>query len=125
MNYHIPFHKYSTFTQTNLSKALHEVKAEPFSLLQGICGNVAYSPTGQRLKFQEVERMQDLLLDMFPAWDKFSGDMNYPIRGGYPKFNKTHNKWRGEQGELRHELLDFLIVMRSLILILSQIIHIP
>ncbi|ASD52157.1 hypothetical protein KNT64_gp205 [Pseudomonas phage PspYZU05] len=54
-----------------------------------------------------------ILTDIFPKWPKFSGRLNFPV----PSIDECNpgaafvynDKWKGEYGDLRKELLDFLI----------------
>lgn len=51
---------------------------------------------------------------LFSDWDKFSGDMFHPVpdpHGLSPldAFVNSDNKWSGEYGKLRIDLLDFMI----------------
>ena len=61
-------------------------------------------------------RVVDLLDDITETWPKFSGSVVYPIPCDGTDytcpadcFNGTVDLWEGTQGELRHELLQFVI----------------
>jgi len=52
--------------------------------------------------------------DAFECWDKFSGNWLYPVPSPDKEITPEdyyieHNKWTGEYGKLRMELLDHLI----------------
>lgn len=51
---------------------------------------------------------------LFEAWPKFSGSIVYPVpgcggRSGSWAYNYAGDVWVGEYGDLRWELLDFMI----------------
>lgn len=50
----------------------------------------------------------DIISILSCRWGKFSGDKDYPVEG-YKLYVETGDKWTGENGALRYELLDFLI----------------
>lgn len=53
--------------------------------------------------------------EIFRTWPKFSGTLSYPVPSTNPElsaeacFHFTSDKWSGEYGQLRRELLDYLI----------------
>lgn len=61
-----------------------------------------------------VEEFDYWLNKTFPLWTKFSGDLNYPIQAEGLSPWESYYKLKlwdteGESGQLRYELLDFLI----------------
>lgn len=53
---------------------------------------------------------------IFERWDKFSGDIAFPVPAPCPSsatplqaYLRNRNKWEGEYGDLRYELLNFTI----------------
>ena len=46
---------------------------------------------------------------LFPYWDKYSGDESYPISGEDVYYDRTIDKYSGEQLELRLDLAKFII----------------
>lgn len=75
----------------------------------GICHSL-----GQRNK--EYYSCCALFDEIVERWPHFSGSWTYPIPGdGTPYhspadcFNNTPDLWEGRQGELRHDLLQFVI----------------
>lgn len=86
-----------------LLKSLLKIKACPAQRFS-ICGHVLYS--------FEINR---LLLSLFKAWPKFSGNWLYSVPHPTEPFSAAgacyaaENKWEGEYGALRMELLDFCI----------------
>ena len=57
----------------------------------------------------------DVIEYLSPKWPKYSGDIAYPVPSPNGKetpmyaYNYSDNLWTGEYGQLRYELLDFLI----------------
>ena len=49
--------------------------------------------------------------EIWPRWPKFSGSMSYPIPGDSAAYwsLREGGHWKGEQGQLRRELLEFTI----------------
>ena len=86
-----------------LLKSLLKIKACP-DKDRGICNSVPHS--------FEISR---LLFSLFKAWPKFSGTLNFPVPHPTEPFSAAgayyaaENKWEGEYGALRMELLDFCI----------------
>lgn len=80
---------------------------------QGICGLVDdYCVTNAGLEayfdsgiHKEVE---ELLQSLFKEWPKYYGSRAFPIPGGAGDYFGLR-RWEGEYGELREELLQFLI----------------
>lgn len=69
----------------------------------GICGNTGmYGNVPLRIRNEA-----------FRAWPKFSGEKLYPIAfdgfSGNQLYTSTVDKWTGEYGELRVELLKFMV----------------
>lgn len=52
---------------------------------------------------------------VWPRWSKFSGCSSYPIPGGDDAYwaQRGGEFWKGEQGQLRRELLQFTIEQLS------------
>ena len=77
--------------------------------INGICLRVLANMPSQFLEFEGILR------EAFMAWPKFSGDIDYPVpsttKGVSAKemYLCTPNKWEGEYGQLRFELLEFCI----------------
>lgn len=97
-----------------LLEALYSIKAEPGYRTCGICDNVECLL--DELDEDDERKVNRILRDLFVSWPKFSGDIIYPIKApGYQTgeasylSEENHNKWEGEYGNLRKELLDFLI----------------
>ena len=57
---------------------------------------------------EELEDVHDYLEAMFMDWPKFSGDLAFPIPGRAEAYF-SRDRWSGEYGALREELLQFLI----------------
>lgn len=89
--------------RTELLKSLLRTKACPYQEF-GICGSVP-------MYFDR----HGLLFSLFKAWPKFSGNWLYPVPHPTEPFDAAgayyaaENKWEGEYGALRMELLDFCI----------------
>lgn len=71
-----------------------------FDYTKGICSNICTRG--------KVLSTSLLLEDLFPKWEKYSGDLRYPIPGGASAY-RIEELWENEQLEQRLELLDFLI----------------
>lgn len=76
----------------------------------GICNSLSQR---NRLGYYTVVRLLDEIVE---TWPKFSGSFSYPIPcdgTDYTNpgdcFNSVENLWEGTQGELRYELLHFII----------------
>lgn len=62
----------------------------------------------------DKELIYIMMVPAFKSWEKFSGNAHYPVPstvGADPflAFHLTDNKWIGEYGNLRRELLDHMI----------------
>lgn len=71
----------------------------------GICGNLVRTGLVGDVP-------DEVLAEMFRAWPKFSGDIDFPVPGGCREYSRARiNKtmWEGDYGELRMELLNFCI----------------
>lgn len=86
-----------------LLESLLKIKACP-DKDYGICGSLPmYFDRGR------------LLFSLFKAWPKFSGTLNFPVPHPTEPFSAAsayyfaRDKWEGEYGALRMELLDFCI----------------
>ena len=101
----------------DILKNLKNIKTKgPTETLFGICTNVF--PSEYYTKFNSDD--MGVLYTLFGSWENFSGNFGYPIvdSGAIYKFSDakilyktTKNKWdkSTEYGQLRWELLDFLI----------------
>lgn len=106
-------------------KALREVvpmlqwedSTRDFDFHYGICGNVKNG-----FRYDELEDVNEVLSQIWVKWSKYSGNPTYPISctdsdfwdsnpwaSARIQFGKTRNYWTGAYGELRIELLDFMI----------------
>ena len=65
----------------------------------GICPNLEFL----------IEIDDEILRELMSGWPKHSGDMYYPVPGGRDAYYESMNKWEGEYGALRRELLDYMI----------------
>jgi hypothetical protein len=89
-------------------KRLYEIDNGDYDRYQGICHNV-----DRAVDFYTT----DILKKYFVRWPKYSGHLYFPVP--VPKIYKHYgplttycyvsNKWSGEYGELRKELLKFII----------------
>ena len=96
----------------------------------GICNNLDWqlavelgSPFVQEYSLASGEPASDIIAKLASKWPKFSGIPSHPVpvpdsllnnyrKSGIPSveiYDAVLNKWVGEYGELRRELLDFLI----------------
>ena len=76
----------------------------------GICFSLSW------INGQGYYKVMSLLDGIVETWPKFSGSLGYPIPGDGTDytdpnhcFNSVENLWEGVQGELRRELLQFII----------------
>ena len=101
------------FSKEHLSavlEALIKVKGVEIEDVQfGICANTRYIvDDGSYVAYNVIEYLS-------PKWPKYSGDIAYPVPSPNGKetpmyaYNYSDNLWTGEYGQLRYELLDFLI----------------
>lgn len=87
--------------------ALIRVKGNKVDASCGICANVEYHCI--------CPYSDSILMELFPLWEKFSGNINYPVPStvtGYSSeclYNYRDDLWSGEYGALHYDLLDFLI----------------
>ena len=84
----------------------------------GICDQISYRVEScfphhgdsDKLKLQYF---MDNFIDLSVVdWPQFSGNIAYFIPGRHEAFHENHREgtlWQGEQGQFRHEALDFLI----------------
>lgn len=98
--------------------ALTTIKSEgPLWNEHGICDNLKesdqYIPVS--IDGDLIELWWGTLTKLMTTWPKFSGNECYPVpspdpeEGSQQVYMRTHDEWSGEYGELRYELLDFLI----------------
>lgn len=86
-----------------LLAALYRVKFSVFKT-HGICGEIG----PHRACFDKRGGLRRL----FGLWPKFSGNSTFPVPGGEEAFRLaagTKRMWSGEYGQLRKELLNFMI----------------
>lgn len=77
----------------------------------GICDNVVNLLEDNGHHYRTI---YDLIGSISSNWERFSGNTEYPVPAvtkttPREEFDKSVGMWSGEYGELRHELLDFLI----------------
>lgn len=78
----------------------------------GICYNLFYDSLGNPVRFPDGTSRH--LADLCEKWPKYSGARAYPVPGlanpsPFGEYAGHTNKWVGEYGALRMELLDYLI----------------
>lgn len=97
-----------------LLDACLNVKAHP-NVKFGICVNLILSFEDSILLEQvlcDLENIRDII---FKEWPNYSGDIRYPVPSLFPLISSenlyyhTDNMWIGEYGDLRKELLQFMI----------------
>lgn len=84
--------------------ALYRVKFTAFKR-RGICREFYRHCRGDDHYGEDLRRL-------FKLWPKFSGYSGYPVPGGFTAFWRaagTKYMWSGEYGNLRKELLNFMI----------------
>jgi len=101
------------FSKEHLSavlEALIKVKGGEIDDIRcGICWNTTYHLMGT------VYNPSSVLDQYTPLWGKYTGNSGYPVpatKTGYKacdEYVSSKDKWTGEYGQLRYELLDFLI----------------
>lgn len=106
------------FSKEHLSITLEALTAikggEITYTVTGICGN-ADTLLSLWCNDDTIFNVYNLLEVFCQGWDKHSSDSLYPvpspIEGVAPMdaYDDYDNKWTGEYGQLRYELLDFLI----------------
>jgi hypothetical protein len=98
-------------TKVILLNALKEIKAEVKSSPYGICSNVLFTEPGASINRELEIDVKQQLYSLFPKWKHFSGDLQVPIEGKLPKYNRQRDKFKKttKYGRLRHNLLNFLI----------------
>lgn len=100
--------------------ALLEIRDEgPSSNASGICHNLdknVFIANDKRTDLKECGEVSNWLEFNFVKWPKFSGEIAYPVPtpegvNFTPEtmYFAQEDQWVGEYGELRYELLDFLI----------------
>lgn len=85
--------------------ALYRVKFSAFKQ-HGICGELGLYYRGNASEFREE------LWRLFALWPKFSSNLAYPIPGAgaaYLTAKACRTMWSGPYGDLRKELLNFMI----------------
>ena len=83
----------------------------------GICTNLVYITKAKHDRFRRRGSGPYQTLDMgniAAMWPKFSGNEKFPVpavkfKCPVQEYNQRSNKWAGEYGALRRELLDFII----------------
>lgn len=117
-------------TPAQVLSALKTIQVKPRKPQYGICNNLDWQLTielGDTLVHEYClangEPAYCLINELSKKWPKFSGIPSYPVpvpdslkphyaREGIPCeaiYDSQLNKWEGEYGELRRELLQFLI----------------
>lgn len=90
-----------------LLEALQDIKANgPTKKEAGLCWNVDdyfYK------RYSGPSPCLTTMTEIWQNWPKFSGDIKFPVPYGDLTYFRHANKWDGEYGDLRRELLDFLI----------------
>lgn len=85
----------------------------------GICDNVVEF-LGDDYSIDSTDKV---FKPLFPWWDRYSGDCRYPVpstndeltpKGMFGHATDLGELWTGEYGDLRMELLDFLIEQLTL-----------
>ena len=87
----------------------------------GICTNIEEQLRGASCDddyictIVEMFFLRAVVNKIWPLWPEFSGDTHYPIPGAKYTYLYLSNgeHWKGEQGELRRELLQFTIEQLS------------
>lgn len=89
-----------------LTLALQHIKDHP-DPNNGICFSVREHAT-----VEAFDLWLDVRRGLFESWPLYSGDPIYPVPG-YPSAGEAYNHcrhyWEGEYGDMRRDLLDFLI----------------
>lgn len=85
-----------------LKELIHIQENGPTWERYGICNNLS----------DTLETLWDYKGGLFSSWSHFTGDEYYPVPhpdGSKAGYVDTWNKWTGEYGELRKDLLDHMI----------------
>ena len=101
----------------NLAKTCQELlDLGPVDREAGIC----HSLVMRNLGTPRYSKCRQLFDEIVERWPHFSGNWVYPVPGdGTPYqnpqdcFNRTPDLWEGRQGELRRDLLEFVIATCS------------
>lgn len=112
-------------TQAQVLSALKAMQIKVRDPRQGICSNLDWqlwmafgSGVDHESYLGNGELASSIIPDLSQKWPKFSGFPAYPVpvpEGSNPlytcmeMYDSVLNKWEGEYGELRRELLQFLI----------------
>lgn len=98
--------------EVDMLDALLTIKTSgAFDMNAGICDNVVNLLEDNGYHYRTI---YDLIGSISSNWDKFSGNTKYPVPAvkqptSREEFNNSVDMWSGEYGQLRYELLDFLI----------------
>ena len=97
-------------------EVLTMIRVKPYSVRYGICGNfdLYYSNNciSDILVWYDICKIfQNTLEAVCCEWDKYSGDKVFPISGHgiYNTHGQVGSLWKGEQLELRIELIDLML----------------
>lgn len=72
----------------------------------GICTNAMYAGCNDLLK--------EVIRKACEGWEHYSGDPDYPVKGGQAAYAESNGKWSSEYGKLRLELLERMLeVLRN------------
>lgn len=86
-----------------------------FDLSMSICEAASKGISFVNIHYEQAQAIDELLSSLFRKWPKYSGHESYPVpsatKGKTAKQNywMRGSKWDGEYGELRFELLEFMI----------------
>lgn len=107
---------------THLLEDLKNIgKTKDFAPHSGICRNLSVLRNVRTLdmsicdRLYHIEVYDDVLNVMFFTWNKFSGDLSYPVPNVNPQFSPQNEYycsnaiWNGGYGDLRKELLAHII----------------
>ena len=96
-------------------EVLTMIRVKPYSVLQGICSNFSdylNDRISDILVWYDIWKIfQNTLEAVCCEWDKYSGDKVFPISGHgiYNTHGQVGSLWKGEQLELRIELIDLML----------------
>lgn len=98
------------YYKTELLEILLKIKQQVPKECKGICDNVDLFYPNELTD----QLAADWLATKFCEWPLFSGDIDFPVPSldscsADTMYLVTENYWTGDYGELRYELLDFLI----------------
>jgi hypothetical protein len=109
------------FAYTLILNALRATKNRRIYSASGICGNTRNYLEIEGYSECEIDQLMSNMTIVATHWSKFSGCDLYPVPNpnsgrsvnitddAAELYWRTHNKWKGDYGVLRMELLDYLI----------------